>query len=66
MPKNMASRGGGKKHWVKRGVTKTNSFKFCRDTIYDNANNRPECQNPAFVIFRKFIFSREACPRTLC
>lgn len=58
--------GAGKIHWVKRGGQQKNSFKFCNDNICDNANNLPECQNPAFEIFRKFRFSREACPRTLC
>ena len=47
MPRNMASRGGGragKIHWVKRGGHQKNSFKFCNDSICDNANNLPECQ----------------------
>jgi len=66
MPKNMASKGGGKKNWGKRGDHQKNSFKFCRDSICDNANNLPECQKPAFVIFTKFRLSQDACPRTLC
>ena len=46
MPRNMASMGGsaGKIHWVKRGGHQKNSFKFCNDSICDNANNLPECQ----------------------
>ena len=46
MPRNMASRGGraGKIPWVKRGGHQKNSFKFCNDSICDNANNLPECQ----------------------
>lgn len=43
MLKNMASRGGGagKKLWVKSGGHQKNSFKFCSDSICDNANNQP-------------------------
>ena len=59
-------RGAGKKLWVKSGGHQKNSFKFCSDSICDKANNQPECQKPAFVISRKFRFSREVCPQILC
>ena len=59
-------RGAGKKLWIKSGGHQKNSFKFCSDSICDKANNQPECQKPAFVIFRKFRFSREVCPQILC
>ena len=55
--KNMALKGGGgskKIMGVKRGGHQINSFKFCSDGICDNANNLPECQKPAFLMFRTF------------
>ena len=72
-------RGGAcQKIWPPRGVTgnkmlgvrgggghQRNSFKFCSDTVCDNANNLPEYQIPAFLMFRKFRFSLGSIPPDL-
>ena len=52
--KKYGSKGGGptKIMGVNRGGHQINSFKFCSDGICDNANNLPECQKPAFLVFR--------------
>ena len=66
--------GGMPKIWPQRGWQaikcwggghQRNSFKFCSDTVYDNANNLPEYQIPAFLMFRKFRFSRGSIPPDL-
>ena len=53
--------GGGvrQKYWVKReGVTKRILKRFWSDGICDIANNLPEWQKPAFLMFSlKFMFS---------
>ena len=39
-----------------KGGHQTNSFKFCSDGFCDKADNLPECQKPAFLMFKKFRF----------
>ena len=56
MPKKMVGGGRQKNIWYKGGGHQTNSFKFCSDGFCDKANNLPECQKPAFLIFTKFRF----------
>ena len=49
--KNIGCKGGGGGH-------QRNSFKFCSDGICDNANNLPESQKLAVLMFSlKFMFS---------
>ena len=63
--KNMASKGVTGNKMLGGGGHQRNSFKFCSDTVYDNANNLPEYQIPAFLMFRKFRFSRGSIPPDL-
>ena len=57
MKKIMALKGGSKEKVLGLrggGGSLRNSFKFCSDSICNNANSLPECQKTAFLTFRKF------------
>ena len=54
MPKNMALKGEpDKKMLGLKGGHQRNSFKFCSDSICDNANNLPECQFLKVLIVKR-------------
>ena len=54
--KNYGFKGGSKEKGLglKGGGSLKNSFKFCSDSICNNANSLPECQKTAVLTFRKF------------
>ena len=67
----MALKGGpGKKIMGVKGGGghKMNSFKFCSDSICDNTNDLPDCQKPAFLMFRKFssLMELKQSPHNYC
>ena len=59
--KEMPSKGGARQKILGvrgGGCHQRNSFKFCSDGICDNANNLPESQKLAVLMFSlKFMFS---------